>query len=37
MNIAQKVGAKHGVNCLYIMFTRKVMVLKMSKTAHFFF
>ena len=33
----QRVDEKNGVICPAIMFTPGVMVIKMSKTAHFFF
>ena len=37
MDRAQKVDEKNGVICLVIMFTPRVMVIKMSKMAHFLY
>ena len=34
---AQRVDGKNGVICLVIMFTPRVMVIKISKMAHFFY
>ena len=37
MDRTQKVGKKNGVICLVIMFTSGVMVVEMSKMAHFLY
>ena len=34
---AQRVDGKNGISCLVIMFTPRVMVIKMSKMAHFLY
>ena len=36
MDRAQRVDEKSGIICLFIMFTPRVMSLKMSKMSHFF-
>ena len=37
MDEAQRVDEKNGVICLVVMFTPRVMVIKMSKIAHFLY
>ena len=37
MDRAQTVDEKNGIICLVIMFTLRVMVIKMSKMAHFLY
>ena len=37
MNRAQKEDEKNRVTCLFIMFTSRVMVIKMSKMPHFLY
>ena len=37
MNRAQRVDTKNGVICLVILLTSRVMVIKMSKMAHFLY
>ena len=36
-NEAQRVDVKNGVICLFFMFTIRVVVIKMSKMAHFLY
>ena len=35
MDRAQRIDEKNGVTCLFIMFTLRVMLIKMSKMTHF--
>ena len=37
MDEAQRVDEKNGVICLVVMFTPRVMVIKMSKITHFLY
>ena len=37
MDKIQRVDEKNGVICLVVMFTLRVMVIKMSKMAHLFY
>ena len=37
MSRAQMVGAKDGIICLFVMFTPRVMVIKMSEMAYFLY
>ena len=37
MDRAQRVNEKNGVICLFIMFTHRVTVIKMSKMGHFLY
>ena len=37
MNKAQRINEKNGISCLVLMFTFGVIVIKMSKMAHFLY